>query len=162
MERIYIDYDMARFTRKDITLVDVELYDGRKFENLEPRRLFPLSGVGKYITLLNEQGIEQAIIRDLSTLPAQERQIIEDCLEEYYLIPKIVRINDCKDKFGFITLFTETDRGPANIEIRSLFLGIKLVHGCRVMIRDGNDNRYEIPDIRALDMHSRQKIECYL
>ena len=36
MERIYIEYDNARFTRKDITLVDVELYDGRKFENLEP------------------------------------------------------------------------------------------------------------------------------
>ena len=162
MERIYIDYDMARFTRKDITLVDVELYDGRKFENLEPRRLFPLSGVGKYITLLNEQGIEQAIIRDLSTLPAQERQIIEDCLEEYYLIPKIVEIYDSKEKFGIITLFTETDRGPANIEVRSLLNGIKLVHGSRILIRDGNDNRYEIPDIRALDKHSRQKIECYL
>ncbi len=47
MERIYIDNDMARFTRKDITLVDVELYDGRRFENLEPRRLFPLTGVEK-------------------------------------------------------------------------------------------------------------------
>ena len=54
MERIYIEFDNARFTRKDITLVDVELYDGRKFENLEPRRLFPRSGLEKYITLLDE------------------------------------------------------------------------------------------------------------
>ena len=69
MERIYIEYDMARFTRKDITLVDVELYDGRKFENLEPRRLFPTSGLEKYITLLDSTGVEQAVIRDLKTLP---------------------------------------------------------------------------------------------
>ena len=50
MARLYIDNDMARFTRKNITLVDMELFDGRKFENLEPRRLFPLSGLEKYIT----------------------------------------------------------------------------------------------------------------
>ena len=26
MERVYIEFDNARFTRKDITLVDVELF----------------------------------------------------------------------------------------------------------------------------------------
>ena len=87
MERVYIEFDMARFTRKDLTLVDVELFDGRKFENLEPRRLFPMSGLEKYITLLDEEGIEKAVIRDLRTLPDAERKIIEGCLEEYYLIP---------------------------------------------------------------------------
>ena len=77
MERVYIDYDNAHFIRKDITLVDVELFDGRKFQNLEPRRLFPRSGLEKYITLLDEEGIEMAIIRDLNTLAPEERAIIE-------------------------------------------------------------------------------------
>ena len=76
MERIYIEYDMAKFTRKDITLVDVELYDGRSFQNLEPRRLFPVSGLEKYITLLDETGAEKAIIRDLRTLPPEERKTV--------------------------------------------------------------------------------------
>ena len=61
MGRFYVEYDMARFHRKDITLVDMELIDGRKFENLEPRRLFPLSGLEKYITLLDQEGVEQAL-----------------------------------------------------------------------------------------------------
>ena len=60
MARLYIDNDMARFTRKDICLVDVELYDGRTFENLEPRRLFPTTGLEKYITLLDSTGVETA------------------------------------------------------------------------------------------------------
>ena len=99
MARLYVEYDMARFTRKDITHVDMELYDGRRFDNLEPHRLFPLSGLEKYITLLDGEGIERAIIRDMNTLPKEERKIIESCLEEYYLIPKVTKINDCKEKF---------------------------------------------------------------
>ena len=162
MERIYIEYDMARFTRKDLTLVDLELFDGRKFENLEPRRLFPMSGLEKYITLLDEEANEQAVIRDLRTLPETERKIIEGCLEEYYLIPRVQQITETKEKFGVITLYTITDRGPANIEIRNLLYGLKLVHGNRVLIRDGNDNRYEIPDINQLDKRSRQLLDNFL
>jgi hypothetical protein len=162
MERIYIEYDMARFVRKDLTLVDVELIDGRKFQNLEPRRLFPMSGLEKYITLLDEEGIEKAVIRDLKTLPDAERKIIEGCLEEYYLIPRVEQILETREKFGVITFNTMTDRGPATIEIRNLLYGLKLVHGNRVLIRDGNDNRYEIPDINQLDKHSRQLLDNFL
>ncbi len=162
MARLYVDYDMARFTRKNITLVDMELFDGRKFENLEPRRLFPLSGLEKYITLLNEEGVEQAIIRDLNTLPPSERAIIEDCLREYYLIPKVTKIVNCTEKFGVLSLDVETDRGPALIEIRNILHGVKLLYGIRVLLRDGNDNRYEIPDITKLDKQSRQFMDTFL
>ncbi len=160
--RLYIDNDMARFTRKDITLVDMELYDGRKFVNLEPHRLFPLSGMDKYITLLDEEGIEQAIIRDIRTLPPAERKIIEDCLREYYLIPKITKINTCEEKYGVLTIDVETDRGPARVEIRNVLHGLKFLYGMRVLLRDNNDNRYEIPDINQLDKRSIQLIDSYL
>ena len=153
---------MARFTRKDITHVDMELIDGRKFENLEPRRLFPLSGMEKYITLLDEEGIEKAIIRDMRTLPPNERAIIESCLEEYYLIPRVTKINSIEEKYGVVTLDTETDRGHAMIEIRNILHGMKLLYGSRVLLRDGNDNRYEIPDLRQLDKHSIQLIDSFL
>ena len=161
MARLYLEYDMARFTRKDITLVDMELYDGRKFENLEPRRLFPLSGLEKYITLLDEEGVEQAIIRDLRTLPAQERKIIEDCLREYYLIPKVTRITDSREKYGVVTLEVETDRGNAVIEIRNLLYGFKQV-GNRLLLRDSNDNRYEVPDLTQLDAKSRHLLDNFI
>lgn len=162
MARLYVEYDMARFHRKDITHVDMELYDGRKFENLEPRRLFPLSGLEKYITLLDEEGVEKAIIRDLKTLPANERETIESCLEEYYLIPRVNKINGITEKYGVVSLDVETDRGHAVIEIRNILHGMKLLYGTRVLLRDGNDNRYEIPDLMQLDKHSRQLIDSFL
>lgn len=162
MARLYIEFDMARFTRKDITHVDMELYDGRKFDNLEPHRLFPLSGLEKYITLLDEEGIEKAIIRDMKTLPDTERKIIEDCLEEYYLIPRVTKINFCTEKYGVLSLDVETDRGHAVIEIRNILHGLKLLYGTRVLLRDSNDNRYEIPDLNRLDKKSRQVIDAFL
>ena len=162
MARLYVEYDMARFTRKDITHVDMELYDGRKFENLEPHRLFPLSGLEKYITLLDEEGIERAIIRDMSTLPKAEKELIEDCLAEYYLIPKVTRINTATEKYGVLSLDVETDRGHAVIEIRNILHGMKLLYGTRVLLRDGNDNRYEIPTLQNLDKHSRMLIDQFL
>lgn len=162
MARMYIDNDMARFTRKDITLVDMELFDGRTFSNLEPRRLFPLSGLEKYIALLDQEGIERGIIRDLRTLPAGDREIIESCLREYYLIPKVEKINACIEKYGVLSIHTETDRGPAVIEIRNVLHGLKLLCGTRVLLRDTNDNRYEIPDLRLLDKQSRARIDAFL
>lgn len=162
MDRIYIDHDMAHFVRKDITLVDVQMQDGTAFQNLEPRRLFPTSNLRKFITLLDEDGVEQAVIRDLDTLPEAERDIIEDCLNEYYLIPKIIKILDNKEKYGVITLSVNTDKGPALIEIRNVAHAIKFLQERRVLIRDHNDNRYEIPDIYELDWRSRQLIDCYL
>lgn len=162
MARLYIDQDMARFTRKDITLVDMELFDGRKLTNLEPRRLFPLSGLEKYIALLDQEGIERGIIRDLRTLPANERALIESCLREYYLIPKVEKIHACIEKYGVLSIHTQTDRGPAVIEIRNVLHGLKLLYGTRVLLRDTNDNRYEIPDLRLLDKQSRIKIDAFL
>ena len=162
MPRLYIDNDMARFVRKDIALVDMELYDGRYFENLEPRRLFPVTGLEKYITLLDSAGVEQAIIRDLNTLPPKERKIIEECLNEYYLVPKISKIIDCSEKYGVLNIQAETDRGEVLIEIRNVLSGLKLMYGTRVLLRDHNDNRYAIPDLQQLDKNSRMMIDLYL
>ena len=58
----------------------------------------------QWLETLTEEGVEQAIIRDLRTLPPQERKIIEECLREYYLIPKVTKITDSREKYGVVTL----------------------------------------------------------
>ena len=161
MERIYIDGDSACFTRKDLTLVDVELKDGTKFENLEPKRLFPVSMQDQFITLLDENGAEQAVIRDIRTLPEDQRTILQGCLDEYYRVPRILRIRAYEERFDGLTLHTDTDKGPTDIEIRVLLKGFKL-EGVRALLRDVNDNRYEIPDVTVLDSLSKQILGRYL
>ena len=154
MARLYIDGDEVRITRRDSCSVDVEFYGGKTIENLEPRRLFPVSGMSKYITLIDEKGKEQAIIRNIDTLMSESKKVIEACLREYYLIPKITRILEVTDKFGLLKWTVETDRGNQTFEIRNRHSDIKLLYDGRVLVRDTSDNRYEIPNYKQLDKHS--------
>lgn len=154
MARLYVNGDEVRFTRRDMCSVDAEFYDGKRIENLEPRRLFPVSGMTRYITLLDEDGKEQAIIRNIDTLMPESKKVIEACLREYYLIPKIKRLIDSTEKYGILKWTVETDRGMCSFEIRNRHSDIKMLYDGRVLVRDSNDNRYENPDYRTLDKHS--------
>ena len=45
LSRIYINSDEVRFTKNGLNHVDAEFYDGTRMYDLEPRRLFPVSGL---------------------------------------------------------------------------------------------------------------------
>ena len=63
MARRYINGDEVNITKTDFCSVDVEFDNGEKIANVEPKRLFPVSNISNYITLMDENGKEQAIIR---------------------------------------------------------------------------------------------------
>ena len=155
MGRRYLDGDSVIFTKKDFCLVDAKLYDGTVLENLEPRRLFPVSGRTKYITLLDQKGKEQAIIRDVDSLMKESRNIIIECLDEYYMIPRITALLDVYDKRGTLKWNVETDCGIIEFRIRNRHTDIKVLYDGRVLIRDTNDNRYEIVNHNDLDKRSK-------
>lgn len=155
MDRIYIDGDEARFEIREIPRLDVYFYNGNVIEDVEPRRLFPVSGGNKYVTLLDKDNKERAIIRDVSHLIPESRKIVEKCLEEYYMIPRILRMVDRTEKFGILKWTVETERGIVTFTIQNRHSDIKIFYDCRVLVRDSNDNRYEIPDYRKLDRASQ-------
>ena len=126
----------------------------KKLEKLEPRRLFPVSGLTKYITLLDENGKEQAIIRNVDALMPDSKNVIKECLQEYYLVPKILKLIDINEKLGMLKWTVETDRGTHTFEIRNRHSDIKMLYDGRVLVKDSNDNRYEITDYKSLDKHS--------
>ncbi len=161
-DRTYVENDNARITRKDGILLKVEMYDGSVFDDVEARRLFPLTGLQKYITLLDEEGNEQAVIRDISNLTPDSRQIIEDVLAEYYLVPKITKIISIVEKYGKLNVKANTDNGPHNFEIKNTHADIKTLYDGRVLIKDASDNRYEIADLKALGKDSLRILSPYL
>lgn len=144
------------FTHAGANLVNAELYNGTQLHNLEPRRLFPISGLTKYITLLDENGVEQAVIRNIHHLIPESREVIMQCLDEYYMVPKITSLIDMREKYDIIKVEAQTDRGRVSFDIRNRHHDIKVLYDKRVLFRDANDNRYEIPDYNKLDRHSRK------
>lgn len=156
MARIYVDRYTASIRRSDLYRVDLHLKNGDVIAGLEPRRLFPFSNKQSYITLLDENEKEVALVRDLSELDEDSVCALEECFAEYYLIPEITRMIDCISKNGTLTWVVETDRGQISFRIRNRQNDIKVFRGTgRIIIRDFNDNRYEIKDYNRLDRKSK-------
>ena len=163
MRRIYVDKYTGKIEKTDIYLVKLTMKDGTVYENLEPRMLFPYTNHTMFITLLNSDERELGFVRDLEELDEDSKAALLACFKEYYMIPKILRLIDCEDKFGTLKWTVETDRGEITFSIKNRHSDIKHLYGTpRVIVRDSNDNRYEIPDIDKLDGHSNRILFSYL
>ncbi len=154
MTGFFINGDEVKITRTGDITVRVETFDGRTYDNLEVLRLFPVSGLMKYISLLDENGKEIAIIRDVNSLLPESAKAVKECLELYYIVPKIQKILGRVEKYGNISWTVETDHGVHTFEIVNTSTDIKTLYDGRILIRDSNDNRYEIPDVEKLDKAS--------
>ena len=144
-----------RITVYENNLVTLTFEDGTAVERLEPRRLFPVNLLSSYITLLDKEGREVAVIRELTDLDKDSREIIRRSLEDYYLVPHILRIVTVTEKYGTLHWKVETERGIKEFDIRNRNHDIRINKDGCVRVRDSDDNRYVIPDYKRLDKHSR-------
>ncbi len=154
----YVEGNDIRLTPNDVIFVDVEFYTGEKFTGVELRRMFPITGLTKYIALVDSKGEQIAIIRDLNDLMEDSRSVAEKVLEEYYMIPRITKFLKMSQKFKIWMWTAETDKGVCTFEIRNHITAVKPLYDGRVLIKDANDNRYEIPDVKQLDKKSLKMI----
>ena len=139
-------------------LVTLTLTDGRVIDELEPRRLFPVSRLDEYVTLLDKDGKEVAVIRKISDLNLASREVLEYSLNDYYLVPHITRILSVTEKYGTLHWSVETDRGFKEFDIRNRNHDVKVYPDGRVRVRDSDDNRYVISNYQALDKHSKSQL----
>ena len=154
----YIEGPEVRLTENDKIYVDAEFYTGEKFYELELHRMFPITGLTKYIALMDSEGNEIAVIRDINDLLPESREVVENCLREYYMIPRITKFIKMSERFKIWMWTAETDKGICTFEIRNHLTAIKPLYDGRVLIKDANDNRYEIPDVNVLDKKSKKLI----
>ncbi len=154
----YIEGPEIKITENDKVFVDVEFYTGEKFTELELHRMFPITGLDKYISLLDSNGNEVAVIRNINDLMPESKAVVEKCLTEYYMMPRITRFIRMSEKFKIWMWTAETDKGICTFEIRNHLTAIKPLYDGRVLIKDANDNRYEIPDVSKLDKKSIKMI----
>lgn len=123
---------------------------------VEVLRAFPISGGERDLVLRDGGGKEIGILADLSSVEAGQRQLLQLSLDNRYFLPKIVKIHSILERFGSAVWKVETDRGETEITTKALHEAIYEVTPTRFMLRDTGDNRFEIPDLNALDEASRQ------
>ncbi|MBQ6018767.1 MAG: DUF1854 domain-containing protein [Clostridia bacterium] len=154
----YVDANQVRFTLRDRIFLDTEFFSGERYDALEARRLFPVSGGNKYIALLDENGNNVAVIRDLDAFPQEEKQKVLSALDEYYRMPRILRFIKMTEKYRIWMWTAETDKGVITFEIRNHLTAVKPLFDGRILIKDANDNRYEIPKFDNLDKKSKKML----
>ena len=101
MPRFYINSDEARITKADFNLVDVELIDGTSWKGLEPKRLFPRSGLTRYISLVDADGHEKAIIRNIENLMPDSRRRLRTALTNTISSPRSPRFLNARKNTAY-------------------------------------------------------------
>ena len=125
-------------------------------------RLFPLSEPEEWISVLDEKGKELGILQDLKGMSAEDLACVRQELSRRYLVPQIRRIRACRDKFDLVEWTVETDRGKVTFTTRNLRDQVKQPLPRRLTITDVEGNRYDVPDLAALDLASRRMLETRL
>lgn len=152
----------AKIELTDVFNVSLTLGDGTEYDEVELRRLFPVSDRDHYISLIDKNEKEIAMIRSYDDITPESAAAVKACFNDYYLIPKITKIIECSDATGALIMKVETDHGPIKFRIRNRHSDMKVYPEDRVIIRDSSDNRYEIESLAALDRKSWILISSFL
>ena len=157
----FLDAANLKIARNSFEELTVELPDGTSHTNVEAVRSFPLTDSSKYITLLDSEGKEIGIVRDIKHLPQESAETLLSELQKRYFMPKIIKIYELDGEFGVTRWVVETNRGPVTFSMRSRFDVVSLENG-RVLIKDVDGNRYEIENYHGLDPESIVLLETQL
>lgn len=125
-------------------------------------RAFPYDDANGFISVTDKDGSEYGMIRSLGDFDAAGRDIIERELARKYYTPVITKIYSVKERFGYSYWEVETASGKASFAMHDTYRNTAKISEERVVLTDVDGNRFEIPDVFALDRKSYRKIELYL
>jgi hypothetical protein len=130
------------------------LPDGNCFAGVQAVRAAPLSQPNRYIALLDAAGQEICLIRDLTDLAPADRLLLEEDLKARYLTSMIRRVVSVRREATMLYCEVETDRGPRELVIQNSDENVRWLGQLRVLLIDVDSNRFEVPDLNALDQKS--------
>ncbi len=134
----------------------------KDFDRVYLHRAFPFDDPFSYISVLDKEMKEIGFIKEIDLFPEETASLLKNELNRKYYSPKITRINNIKERFGFSYWKVETDAGEMSFTLQDTYRSILKVGGGRVFVIDMDGNRYEIPDVEQLDFASYRKLELYL
>ena len=133
---------------------------GVRHEKARPVRLFPFTDPAAWISIVNAEGRELAIVEHLDSLPNETRKILVAALAGRDFVPVIRSIDKVtRAATGYLWSVT-TDRGATVFQTES-DESIQQLGDFRLVVVDDRNTRYLIPDVNALDKKSRQRLERY-
>ena len=153
-----LDFTLARDQHGRLTLTEA---DGTVHEGVVPVRAFPISAPDGGLSLVSADGHELRWIDRLAGLPASVREPIDAELAVREFTPMIQRINEVSTFSTPSTWTVETDRGQAQLILKSEDDIRRLGNG-RLLISTAQGLQFGIARASELDRHSRKLLERFL
>lgn len=127
-------------------------------------RTFPFSAPDEYLSVreLEKAQEEIGIIESLNDFDEATKVLINKQLEIRYFMPKILKLYSIKEEYGYTYWSVLTDKGKCKFTSASGSSGAVIEDGNRVIIKDSDENRYEIEDITTLSSKEMKKLDLYL
>ena len=105
---------------------------------------------------------ELGMIESLGIFDADTVKLIENQLAIRYFMPEVIKILSVKEEYGHTYWQVLTDKGERSFTSPSGSSGAVVRKGNRVIIRDSEQNRYEIKDVTKLTAKELKKLDLYL
>lgn len=152
------DFRLSRnsFGRLVFTAASGEIHEG-----VVPVRAFPIAAPDDGVSLVSLEGHELAWIERLAELPDELRTLVAEELASREFIPVIEALGAVSTFATPSTWSVKTNRGSATFILRGEEDIRRLAQG-RLLISDSHGIQYLIPDLLALDRHSRKLLDRFL
>lgn len=154
--------------------------NGREHAQIVAYQAFPLTEPNEWISLVavsdpdsdgrrsdggKADRVELGVLPGLDGLSPESRSAVEQALRLRYFMPRVLQIVSVYDEdpgqSGAVQWELLTDRGPMRLRMPNLWDGIEQLETGRIILRDHDGNRADIPAVAQLDLASRRLLEKY-
>jgi hypothetical protein len=157
----FLDPAKLRFFRAGATL-RLEVAGECTWIKVTVLRTFPLSCPNSHFSIRDGGGAEIGLLLTPDGLDAASRREIEAELERRYMMAIIRRIVSITERFGTVDWEVETNRGFCRFTTRDLRENAIRFGANHYLLTDVENNRFEIPDMDALDARSQAMLLRHL
>jgi hypothetical protein len=131
----------------------------RSYLEVKPAWAAPMSEPNRYLSLRDGANKEIALLREPEKeLSADHWLVLKKELEQRYLTARITRVLYVKMEFGEANWHVETNRGERWFKTESLHENAQWLESGHLLLVDTDGDRYEIPDVNALDAKSQSRL----
>ena len=133
----------------------------RLHANVRAIRAAPLSDPDHYISIVDVNNDEIAMIEEPANLDAETRRLLREELEHRYMTVTIRHVSSARTESGVWYLDVETSLGRREVIVTDIDERVRQI-GSRLLICDVDGNRFEVPDIARLERRSARLLERML
>lgn len=158
----HVDPAHIRLFREPAWMLRMTIEGDRSYLKVKIVRAAPLSSPSQYICFLDGRDEVICMVKTLDDLDEPSRRIVHEELDQRYLTAVIERVDSVRSDFGVSYWDVQTSRGRREFVVQNVSESAQWLGDRRLVLTDVDANRFEIPDVDALDKRSIGLIEQVL